>query len=142
MDDLKLYIDRIKANEYTDFSFIGSPEIMETSEKDASYEEEIVINGSSIIANDHLVVNITIQTSAKSFCKICNEPIDFPVEIEEKHAAFALEKIKSGIFLLESYIRDLIFLHTPRFMECNNNCPERDVIKKYLTTSNDPQIEE
>lgn len=137
MDDLKLYLDRFRSNEYKDFSLISSPEILENAEKEAFYEDPIHIEGTATIANDHFIVDITIKTNIKVFCKICNEMLVIPFNYAQKHGAFSLEKIKSGIFCLEAYVRDLVFLHTPRYKECNDNCPEREVIKNYLK-KNDP----
>ena len=132
MEELELYIDRFKAGEYKDFSLLAKPAIMESADNEASFEKDLIIKGSATIANDHLILNIAIDTDFINYCTICNEPITHPLHIKENHMAFSLKKMKSGVFSLKETIRELVFLNLPRFSECEGNCPERAAIDKYL----------
>jgi hypothetical protein len=139
MNELDLNIDRLKTGEYTDFSLIAPPSIMEAEDKEAIFQSNILISGEAILANDHMVLNICIKTNMQNFCKICNEPISHEILVEEKHVPFPLNTMQSGVFCLEPYIRELLFLNIPRYSECGGSCPERASIKKYLKQSDDPQ---
>jgi hypothetical protein len=135
MDELDLYIDRLKQGEYTNFSLTASPKIMEPLDSEASFENEIFISGEAILANDHVVLNISIKTRMNNYCKICNEPVFHDILVEEKHVPFPLNTMQNGLFCLKSYIRELLFLNIPKYSECSGICPEREVIKKYLKQS-------
>lgn len=139
MEELELYIDRLRSNEYKDFSFNSTPEFMESSDKETSFDKNILVDVSATLANDHLVFDISIQTEGNNFCKICNDPITHELNFKERHVAIPLEEMKSGIFSLKPYIREIIFLNMPRFSECEGKCPEREAINKYLKTSDNPQ---
>ena len=139
MNELDLNIDRLKTAEYTNFSLIAPPSIMVAEDNEAIFKDDILISGEAILANDHMVLNICIKTKMQNFCKICNEPILHNILVEERHVPFPLNTMKSGLFCLEPYIRELLFLNIPRYSECSESCPERASIKKYLKKSDDPQ---
>ena len=139
MEELELYIDRLRSNEYKDFSFNSTPEFMETSDEETSFDKNILVDVSATLANDHLVFDISIETTGNNFCKICNDPIAHELNFKERHVAIPLEEMKGGIFSLKPYIREIIFLNMPRYSECEGKCPEREVINKYLKTSDNPQ---
>ena len=53
MDELKLYIDRLKACEYKEFAFISVPEIMkidEKEDKEVYFQKNISVKGRATIA--------------------------------------------------------------------------------------------
>ncbi len=139
MEELDLYIDRLKAAEYKDFSLTASPCIMESPDNEASFKEDLLITGAATLSTDHLILNIAIDTQVINYCTICNEPISHPLHIEEKHMAFSLSKMKSGVFSLKSTVRELVFLNLPRFSECEGKCPERAAIEKYLINRDHPR---
>ncbi|MCH9617487.1 MAG: hypothetical protein SP4CHLAM5_05150 [Chlamydiia bacterium] len=139
MDELELYIDRLRAGEYKDYSFISPPDFMDASDKEALFKKDIEVEISATIGGDHLIFDISIQTDGINYCKICNDPISHALSIKEKHTIIPLSEMKCGIFSLKPYVRELIFLNIPRYSECGGQCPERNVIDKYLKTSDHPQ---
>lgn len=141
MDDLKLYIDRLRANEYKEYSFVAAPSVMGEADKEASFNDPISVNVSATLANDHMVFDTSIETNATIYCKICNEPISHKLLLEEKHTALPIKKIKNGVFLLEDHVRELIFLNLPRFSECGGKCPEREALKEYLKPSDQEDLD-
>lgn len=138
MDELELYIDRLRQGEYKDFSLKTGPKLMEAEDHEAIFEDDIVANGAATISSEHLILNISIEAKGKTYCKICNEPIEHTIHIEENHVCFSLQDMKSGVFSLGPYIRETIFLNLPKYSECEGLCPERAVIKKYLNNSENP----
>lgn len=138
MDELELYIDRLRAGEYKDFSFTSPPDIMDAPDKEATFEKDIEVKVSATLGGDHLIFDISIKTEGINYCKICNDPITHALNIKEKHVAIPLSEMKSGIFPLKPYVRELIFLNIPKYSECEGQCPERSVIGKYLKTNDHP----
>jgi uncharacterized metal-binding protein YceD (DUF177 family) len=139
MEEFELYIDRLRAGEYKDFSLRADPSLMDDSENEFVFDSPILADGSATIANDHFIVNISIKTEVKNRCKICNDSISHPILIEENHVPFLLKEARSGIFSLKPYVREQIFLNVPRYSECEGHCPERELLNKYISNSDDPQ---
>ena len=135
--DLNLYVDRLRAGEYKNSSFVTSPIIMEGINNEASYDHDIKVETDATIAAEFLILNISIETEVKIFCKICNSPITKKISVSEKHVSFSLSDMKSGLFSLAPFICELININTPRYQECKGNCPERDTLSKYLKQNND-----
>ncbi len=138
MDELELYIDRLRQGEYKDFSLKSGSKLMEAEDHEALFESDIVATGAATISSEHLILNISIDTKGKTYCKICNQPIEHTIHIEENHVCFSLEEMKSGVFSLGPYIRETIFLNLPKYSECEGLCPERAVLNKYLNNRENP----
>jgi uncharacterized metal-binding protein YceD (DUF177 family) len=109
----------LKSSEYKEFSLVAGPYIMESCDNEASFEKDLLIKGAATVTTDHLVLNISIDTEVVNYCTICNDPISHPLHVEEKHVAFSLDTMKSGVFSLKEFIRELVFLNLPRFSECH-----------------------
>ncbi|MCH9620934.1 MAG: hypothetical protein S4CHLAM20_03430 [Chlamydiia bacterium] len=139
MEEFELYIDRLKAGEYKEFSLKTSPELMQADDNEFSFNDDIHAQVSATIASDHLILNISIKTIVKNSCKICNDPISHDILIEQNHVPFLLTEAKGAIFSLRPYVREQIYLNIPKYSECGGKCPERAAIDKYLSNSDDPQ---
>ncbi len=83
-----------------------------------------------------MILRLKAKTIAKIPCSICNELVTVPIEVDVSHAE-PLEEILS-IFPFGPLLREDIFLQLPKFAECQNNCPERKNIQKFLKTPASP----
>lgn len=144
MDELsKIYIDRLRkgASETIDLSL--EPGFMSVNEKDLVFDEPIKLNGEAYLAEDDLVIKISIHTTAKITCSICNKLSPYPVAIEDLTHIVPVEEIKGHIFNLPPFIREAILLEVPFVVECSNGkCPERSQIQKFLADPNKKETEE
>lgn len=106
---------------------------LEISEDDLKFQEDIQIDGKAYLANNYLIINISIKTTYHMICSICNNLKPFNLNIKNIYYSKELENIKNGIYDFTKDLRESIILEIPNVAECNEkNCPERGNIEKYL----------
>lgn len=133
MEKFKIYIDRLKNGHIEGFKETVEPSFLEINEDELSFPESVQVSGDIYLADDHLVAHLSICTSAKLPCSICNKPVHIPISIQNAYSAISLQEMRSAIYDLTNEIRETTLLQVPLFAECNNGkCPERDQIKKFL----------
>jgi uncharacterized metal-binding protein YceD (DUF177 family) len=129
----KIYIDRLRGGHEEKISETIPPDFLEIHEKDLVFSKPVVISGESYLSGDHLVIKLKIETEASIPCTICNEPTPFPIVLNHFYLTVALDEIKTHVFDCTQEIREAILLQVPPFIECHEGqCPEREVISKYL----------
>lgn len=138
MDEFELYIDRLRAGEYKEFSLKTDSSLMQSEDNEFLFEDDIEAFGEATLTDEHVVINITIKTKVKNHCTICNEPISHEVLIEEKHIPLPIKDARGAIFSLKPFVREKIFLSIPKYSECGGSCPERETLSKYIKSSEDP----
>ncbi len=100
------------------------------------FSAPIVVEGTSYLAEDHLVIQLDIASSVILPCCICNAPVNLPLVLENVYITKSLEDVSSGKAYFSDDIREAILLETPVFIECNEgSCPERIQIQNYLKQS-------
>lgn len=131
---LRIYVERLKNDHVEKIDETLDPSFLEVHEKDLEFKKPIRLIGTAYLASDHLILELNIHTTAQIPCKICNDPVDVPLEIANVRHTEALSNIKSGVFDFSEEVRDAILLKVPAFVECHGgSCPEREVIKKFLS---------
>jgi uncharacterized metal-binding protein YceD (DUF177 family) len=139
MDNLKIYIDRLGDGQTHTIAETLPPEFMEIRDDELSYKDPIRLKGEAYVTDEHLIIQLNIETTALVPCSICNDLISVPVKIKNMCLTEPLEEIKTAIFDLTESIRETILLQTPLFNECNGgNCPEREFIKKFMKPEEKP----
>lgn len=133
MENLKIYIDRLKDGHKQKMEEKLSPEFLEIEEEDLVFNDPILLHGEVYIANDHLVLHLDIETFAYLPCSICNDAVQAQVQIKNLYLTHPLSEIQGAVFNLKDEIRESILLQTPLFVECHQGrCPEREYLKKFL----------
>jgi uncharacterized metal-binding protein YceD (DUF177 family) len=142
MENLKIYIDRLKNGQTQKIEESLSPEFLEIDEEDLVFDDPIILHGEAYIANEDLVIQLNIDTFVYLPCSICNDAVHTPITIKNIYLTRLLSEIPSAIFDLTEEIRESILLQTPLFAECNQGrCPERENIRKFLKNEQDiPEI--
>ncbi len=134
MDDrFKIYVEQLRDGHTEQISEVFSPAFLEVQEDNLRYVEDVSVRGEAYLADDDLILNVSIQTSAQLPCIICNEPVAVPIHIEGFYHAEPLANIKSGIFNYKDVLREDVILETPKFAECQGKCPQRKVMAKYFS---------
>lgn len=128
----KIYVDQLRDGHIEQLSEEFSPEFMEVQDEDLRYLSPIRVTGEAYLAEHELVLHLNIETQATLACAICNEPVEVDVSIKGIYHTAPFEEIKSGIYYYSDILRETILLETPRFAECQGECPQRKEIKKYL----------
>lgn len=135
-DVFKIYIEQLRDGHEKDIDESLSPSFLEVKEPDLVFEKEIKLEGKAYLAEQELILDLSMQTEALIPCSICNEKV--PVEIDVRHFYYSepTMNIKSGIFNIKNLIRETILLEVPAFIKCHGgDCPRRVEIEKYLKNS-------
>lgn len=126
MDLFKIYIHRLNNGQIHKHEENCSPDFLDVSENFLKFEENIHITGSSYLADDHLITQLTIHTAATIPCSICNEAVRIPIGIKDLYLSMPIVDIKGAIYDLTDEIRESILLQVPQFAECGPGCcPQR-----------------
>lgn len=130
---LKIFIDRLKGDAVEQIEEELPSHFLEVQEADLSFAHPIQLKGSAYLANQHLILELTISTSAQIPCIICNEKVEVPIQIQNVPHTIEISSIKSAVYDYSQEVRNAILLKVPTFVECQDgNCPERKIINKYL----------
>lgn len=133
MENLKIYIDRLKNGPAQKIEETLSPDFLELDEEDLVFDDPVNLKGEAYLADDHLVIHLNIDTLAYLPCSICNDAIHTSIAIKNLCITHPLSEIEGAVFDLAEEVRESILLQTPLFIECTNGkCPERENIKKFL----------
>ncbi len=134
MEDLfKIYVDRLRDGQEIKIEERVSPDFLEIREPDLAFQKNIEVKGVAYLAENELILNLSILAEALVACSICNEKVPIGIKIENFYYAKPLSEIKSSIFNFKDLLRETILLEVPAFAECNQgNCPKRKEIEKFL----------
>jgi uncharacterized metal-binding protein YceD (DUF177 family) len=129
----KIFTDRLKDGHAETIQEETPSDFLDIHEKELSFPEPVRISGQAYLAENHLVIQLHIETSAELPCSICNSPTKVPIIVDDFYNTEAIEDLRSPIFDYTESLREAILLQLPSFVECSGgNCPERENIKKYL----------
>jgi len=135
MKELHIYIDRLKTGQIQKISENISSDFLEIDEQDLAFNKVFKIEAEAYLANDHLIIRFTLNISAFIPCSICNKMTENILKLDNICFSIALSEIKGVVFDFTDEIRSTILNLVPSFCECNQgNCPDRSILKKYLTS--------
>lgn len=136
MKELHVYIDRLKSGQIEKISETISSNFLEIDEEDLVFDKTLKIEAKAYLANDHLIIEFSVDATAFIPCSICNMMTKNVLNLENLCFSIELSKTKSAIFDFTDELRSTILNAVPSFTECNQgNCPSRSILKKYLTKS-------
>ncbi|KAG6559217.1 hypothetical protein RHABOEDO_000587 [Candidatus Rhabdochlamydia oedothoracis] len=135
MKELHIYIDRLKKGQTEKISESISSDFLEIEEQDLVFDKIFKIDAEAYLANDHLMMQFTLNISVFIPCSICNKMTENSLKLNNTCFSIALSEIKGAVFDFTDEIRSTILNLVPAFCECNQgNCPDRPALKKYLKT--------
>jgi uncharacterized metal-binding protein YceD (DUF177 family) len=133
MNDLKIYVDRLKHGQSEKIDITVPSDFLEIKEEELSFREPVHIRIEAYLANEHLITHLDIETAAFLPCSICNTQVRIPLASKGLYLSTPLSEIKNAVFDTTDEIRESVLLQAPLFAECNGgNCPERKNIKQFL----------
>ena len=128
----KIFLGRLqngavhKIEETATFKEIGIEE-----EKDLYFSRPMSFNGRAYLAEDSLIVKMDIKFFISRPCKICSNLAEKELEIKNLYIIQDIKKIALA-YNFRDELKNACFLEMPSFVECLDNCPKRDRMKKYL----------
>ena len=133
MDQLNIYIDRLKDDEVEQIDEKIDATTFDIQEKELQLEGQVKIEGSAYLTKEHLVLDLKIHSKITLPCTVCNQTFSLPIQIETFILTVAVEEIQGAIYNLRDEIRNAIFLKIPPFSECHDGeCPSRKELSKFF----------
>jgi uncharacterized metal-binding protein YceD (DUF177 family) len=133
---LKIYIDRLSDGKTEKIQECLKPSFINVHEPDLQFSSPVYVQGQTYIAENHLIIQLKIETKALIPCLICNELVKVPLSIKQFYHTEELSSIKDQIYDYTSPLREEVLLEVPTYVECEGTCPKRVKIKKYLSDGN------
>jgi uncharacterized metal-binding protein YceD (DUF177 family) len=134
MDDtFKIFLKRLRDGHEEKIHEQLAPDFLDIHEAELSFRTPVSIEGSACVADEVLVLTLSIKTEATMPCAICN--CDVQVQISIPHFCYteSLSEIKRGVFDYRQALREQILVELPYRAECNEgDCPERASLAKYF----------
>lgn len=133
---MKIYIDRLKGGQIEKIDLILDKELLQIEEKELIFSQKISVKGQAYLTDDHLLVQLNIDTIVQVPCSICNKLIETPLIVQEFIHTETLDR-RTSIYDCLPLLREAVLLQVPAFVECSQGtCPERSTVNKFLKTKN------
>jgi hypothetical protein len=127
----QIFIDRLANGQEETIAWKLPATLLNVQEDVLFFPTEITVEGRAYLAEEFLIIQVDISTTAMVPCTVCNKMVEKQIVIDEFYHAEPLSKEK--IFDFTEKLRDAILLEVPPFYECNNgNCSERKELEKFL----------
>lgn len=131
-NQLKIYVARLSDERTELIDETLSPDFIDVNEEDLVFNSDIKLRGKAYLAEDHLVIQLDIDTEAIIPCAICNEGVQKEITINGFYHTEEFDKIRGQVCDYTAPLREAILLEIPSHVECEGNCPKRAELKNYL----------
>jgi len=133
-NEFKIFIDRLNDGNEVEIEEKVSSKFLDVQEPELHFAPDVTFKGKAYLADDHLVIHLQVRATAIMPCKICNEPVQVPLNLHDLTFTEPVKEIFSSIFDFSPLLREAILLELPPFIECHEGtCPEREDVKKFFT---------
>lgn len=130
---LKIYVERLRGGSTEQISEVLDPAFMDIAEKELVFSQKIEVEGDAYLAEDWLIVTLSITAFADLHCAFCNDSFCLPISIKSLIHEEALDTIRDASFDLLPLIRESILLEIPFYPQCGiTKCNRRQEIEGYL----------
>lgn len=134
MDDtFKIFVYRLKDGQQEVIEETLSPDFLDIHEAELSFSVPVVLQGKAEVAENTLILQLSIETEATLPCSICNQDVQVKIGISDFYHTEELANVKDGVFDYRQILREAILLELPYTAECNEgSCPERESLARYF----------
>ncbi|OGN59677.1 MAG: hypothetical protein A3F40_01105 [Chlamydiae bacterium RIFCSPHIGHO2_12_FULL_27_8] len=128
----KIYIDQIHDGKTLSFDKYLSKEDFEIEdEENLIFEKPFHLKLKAYLADDLIIINYDVNFYVKIHCSICNELTEIEHDLKNQYFTKEVSSISLCFNPLEE-IKSSCLIEIPPYVECKNNCPSREDIKKYF----------
>jgi hypothetical protein len=131
IDHFNLYVGRFHEGKIEEIEWEVPPNFLDVTDGNNFFQDPVFISGKVYVAGSHLIVQVDIKTTYGAFCKICNEKIFLPLELNGIYLTEDLDSIPSKIYNIQESIREAILLELPLYNECAGGCTLRNEFETY-----------
>jgi len=133
-DLLSIYIDRLALGKSENIEVILPFDFLQADDEDVRFCAPISVKGEAYVADDHLILRLSLGTQFSTKCAICNGACEVQISLEHFYQTVPLAKIPSAVFNFGDLVRDALLLEIPHSSECGGgSCQEREGLKKYFS---------
>lgn len=134
MDDtFKIFIKRLKDGHEEKIHENLAPDFLDIHEAELGFHAPVSVEGTASVANEALVLMLSVSTEAIMPCAICNGDVQVKISIPHFCYTESVSAIKGAVFDYREPLREQILLELPYRVECNGgDCPERASVAKYF----------
>jgi len=131
IDHFNLYVGRFHDGKIEEIEWEIPPNFLDVADGNLFFEHPVFVSGKAYVASTHLIIQIDIKTIYGTYCKICNEKIFIPLELNGVYFTEDLDSIPSKIYNTQESIREAILLEIPLYSECTGGCSLRNEFETY-----------
>ncbi len=132
-DSFVIYLDRLSEEREEPIDLTVDSDVLNVHENELDFTGDVSVEGKAYLANEHLVIDLSIGATASLPCKICNEMRDYPIDITHTLITRDLSEMKGHTYDFGVDVREAIIIEIPTIFECNSGeCPERVEMEKYI----------
>lgn len=132
-EGFKIHVEQLRHGSTERIHEEFSPEFIDLHEEGLDFQDTVFVEGEAYAADHELILCLKVSTYALVPCSVCNEHVKVLIQIPKLYVAEPLENVKSGIFSMESIIREAIILEAPQFVKCGQTtCLKQKEVEKYF----------
>jgi uncharacterized metal-binding protein YceD (DUF177 family) len=132
MKDLQISIDRLSRGRSEMINYTCDPSLIGVHEAELDFRFPLEIEGSAYLADDTLIIKLSIETQVMIPCSVCNEEVIVDLYIGNHYDSIPLSDLRARTIDITPLLREAVLLSTPRFTECSDGqCPQRTELNKY-----------
>lgn len=140
---LKIYVEQLRGNKEWSLNAELAPDFIDVLEPELSFIDPVHLKGKAYLAEDDLVIQVSIATKAQMPCRVCNELFKRDLTVDRLVHVESLTNLKRGYVDISPIIREAILLEIPPVAECHDEqCPARKDVEKYLADPSAKESEE
>ena len=138
-DNVKFYLHRLKfPGDRKDIHASIPPQVFCDSEEEGMCSPVEIRGSLEIVSGEQWFLSLEISTILSLRCRICDAPVEWPVQGIVIQQLIHCSDERSGVFDCRDLIRDELLLEGDRFQECQEGgCPAREFIKNFLKKRRD-----
>ena len=135
---LTIYLDRLRSGGFQEFNDTIEQDFLQCKDDIISFCSNVTVKGKAYLADDFLILHLSVSVDYLIPCKICNEEQNQTLTIQDFYYSVCTDTIKNAQFCPLEVIRETILSDTPNIFECNEgNCEKRANLKQYLKNGED-----
>ena len=134
-NELNIYVDRLSGGKTEDIDEVFDPIVLEVKDDYLTFNSPLHVSGKAYLAEEFLILNLTIKTMYNVTCKICSEDIIKSLELKDVYLTEEVSNIRAKVYDVLVQVRDTVFINIPDYQECEGNCPLRDQLNEFLKES-------
>lgn len=129
---LKIYIDRLKDGRKELIQEQFSPEEIALNDQEIPFSGPVSLKAEVYLVDDELVLHLDLSATSTHSCSVCNQEVKHSIIIKNCYQTVEKSQIKGAIYDMSGLLRELLLLEVPSFVECEDNCPRRKDMEKFL----------